>query len=1171
MPEEQTALELFTSIEKADVEKEIATPDNDVDLHIAELRRVFVEAKANVVSSIPQTHEEAFRMLNEYFVKWREFKLKASYVRNSRGNFGRPNLEKVEKYFTTAGEYDATYYYNRKGIPGNDFFRQEIYPTIMEIADTPEEVYQLGVEAIYMLEDLMVGELSYTTHSTNTHLIYGFFRNFDLDDNLYPRSRYSGKYYSREGTQRYNNSEAVAMFKYYYTNYGYWVTRCIARHQGWETDRHYDGGDYTNSKWEIDRKLDTATQDVPQEYMDDIFRIFYKRGGFNNGKGISSVIGREVKQFMEKGKEDLLPLYFELLFAQEKDLSWEQKSPTMGEVDVVIEQLEALNNMGVFREPAIVFAKADLEFEHSCLGFELSFIEGTLSNGLGINVAELIKKYKSAGKTDEEICEILQLSERFAPIWKQVSKMATHYLEIEENFPGGMSAFFEYLDSISSSPNCTRIFVQAVIENKFPTVNLETYLEVGKILVDRLGDDAQAYFNFSFVAVKNPNSVLLDLLNEPEKFTQVMLAAAEFAGAIRYKTGSDSPEQTIFDDFMQYFGDSHFFELMMGYKILIEGTNLVKEKWDFDKIPSRHRDESDLGRIFSQYARLKWSYRDAEEYMKSGEKTLPASMPYQELATCLLYIGTEIPRWEMSVEQKFSEYLRNGVKPGLALCLAYIQVDPENAIIPELEGIDFGMSGEKLRKVVNALAFSQQRLSELLHDNGKDPSIHLHWIKQYPDRHELDYGKFEGLAEQLQMLESLEDDPEIAAHIDIKPFKKTINEAMRFSLMQRMMGIAFNDNSSQVQTSDFFMETNSATKLAIMGMSLMLASKSKSIRGISEHLQNLPLPESTCLIRMNDPDAARGQLQLLVDNPKLEAIISENLKLVVPKVEEMVMRARVTTPGLMPVGGKIHTLGSMDNPMLEKLRKIFKLNSTAFRLIHADDSLLLPPLPSDLEEIFLIEFLEKVGIINRDKPELQVTMAGRWDESHAALVGSATILGSQRGVQYKRGAFETTHDHQTGARIMAFDAGVKAKNLPYDLANAKGRTDMLGRRHYGDISTYRLLGTLATHHQFDGPLAPFYSLFEREYTDILQRRGLDNAVHQSEWVFNGRNAEHGLDEHHRMVDAFTSAWFEGSEQPNFGVIGDVQQLIRGVHRRIQSLREKIIAENPQQFDFLKRY
>jgi len=1173
--------ETSTKLEHAPNQTQMVEMLQDVDIDVALLWKEKARVKALTASAKPRTHEEAYELLEKYYRIWREAILKNNYVASQRGNMCKADYDGMLKYHEAAGEYNPRHmYWGMRGLPGSSFFTQEIYPTIMEMAETPEEIHRIGMDAIACLQSIMCGELSFSNYSTGDAIVQSFFKNLNLESRNYQ--------YDRDRVNRFNNYGAAGMFKHYYERYGNWVTRCIAEHQGWEQDRYYGGGDYVNSKSQIDRLLERSIKVVPKEYLDEIFRTFHRKGGFHNAIGVLDKIAADVATLIERKKEELIPLFLELYEEQKRSAMREPEGPLLGEINVVIEELEALCGLGIFEDAAKKLIKLKLKISRdNHLGEDITCIksdkDGNSRKWGSLNIPNLIEEYRNKGKTDEEIVEILELAEKYQSLGYSAFTIVKSYSKINANYPGGIDAFFEYLDKLMKYDRCADNFIDTVVAGVFPTENLQTYLNVGLQLAERLGDKASHYFNLEDREYSHNNVVdgaLIGLLTEPERFEEICLAAADFATAYPLKDDSfgESVRSVIFNAFLKHYSDPMVLELMKGFKIMMERAYREKAKYDAGDKKSRTDIETqkvdNFSSVFESYYRGRYDYTDTQSPRNKEKTFLPFEMPYQEIAHCLGYINFESAKYWGDVRRRYKDFLAEELSPYLSTCLALKITDGAGySGPPQIEGIELNIEEEKLLEVVETAVELREKLAELLDTYGDNAKHELSRLQRVPEQaHELDLRKFEELQEFLDRIDELNLDPSIAKHINLNRVRKQVEEAMSFALMQRLMRIGFVDKTTDVKLSPMFQEANSATQLAIAGMSMLVASNVANIDGLSQKLQ--PVQEfSPHALVATEVRNVKERYEKLLSDPSIQKRMNENLSVVIPHIEQMVVDGRTNIPGLMPIGGKIHTQGSMDGSTLDRIRNIFGLQSTYFRLIHADDSLLLPPLPSATEEALLISFLEKFGVINKDKPELQVTMAGRWDEKHAPIIGSAMLLGTNRGVMFRENAFKTTHDDQTGARIMAFDAGVRDTDLPFDLENAEGRTDMLGRRHFTDFELYRLLGTLSSHHQYGGVLAPVYKEFEQEYRGILAKWGLGSALEKASWVYDHaeQNSTDNLARHNEMVRTFTQSWMDGSERPDFGVIGDVQALVGTTQKKVQNLREKILRENPGEFEKLLSY
>lgn len=287
---------------------------------------------------------------------------------------------------------------------------------------------------------------------------------------------------------------------------------------------------------------------------------------------------------------------------------------------------------------------------------------------------------------------------------------------------------------------------------------------------------------------------------------------------------------------------------------------------------------------------------------------------------------------------------------------------------------------------------------------------------------------------------------------------------------------------------------------------------------------------------------------------------------------------RTSHAGLVSVGGKIHLHHAVNENKMAAVSALLGLEGTNFHLIHANTCLLLPAMPTADELKMLIFLLEREGVIDNDYPEMQIGIPGRLPPVDCALLGSVLLLATQRGIAYKEGAFNTTHE-STGSRMMAYDAGGTRVKFPY-ATYLPGRTDILGRRHPEDITLFQIVGTLLLHAKAGGAFHPIGTAFKEEYLTLLKRHALDDVIND-EWVFSGQSrTDNALSQKHfadvkRCTDAYFSckdtyqaAIAAGTDPDDAerGIIFDVRNLIDTYIEKIRIIQNTafVPASMPEQ-------
>ncbi len=1144
-------------------------PELVIKDHLLKTEQEFTGEAVKLQACDTSSSVAVFETLENYFRAWRRKLLMRNYLNRQHGNMREATPEGMIRYVEEAGN-NTDRYCGYRGIPGDDFFRVEMFPAIAELAETPEDLLRIGKDAIEILRLLMVGELSYTTHSTTDNLLYKFFRNTGVPTG-------------------YSWNDATGQFRHYYAHYEASFTKAVAIHQGWECDRHYGGSDYTNSRDEIDRTFVPVYEAIPERWRDDVFDIFVKFGGHHHAHLYLKKIPGEVKYFVDHEKEHLLPYYFRLLRSTSPQHDLENDGAILFDLDPLGQELEALHGYTAHREESLEFAAAVIgcyeSFGNRHWGNDknFSFIAPSEEDKQEMrhvgyfNIPRIIASLENDGYSPEEIRDILALPEKYSWLKHAIFHIIEHYAEIDSGlFPGGVFALLSYLENFRSAERGAYNFVQTVTEKKLPASGLDEYLAVGTELIQRLGKSANDYFDLRSSALFSVK--LLDLLRNPGVFRDAVLSGSTLAESYPFPEDGMSGDgrSTILGAFFEHYGDPQFERFLEGYRIIIARAHRKKLE-PKDPEDRSTRDEyhlrRDFGEAIGHYSRVQYHFTRGNRNI-GDEKSLP-DIPYEDASRICLFFIFDSKTHYMDLFQRFGELVHDGIDHRISAALAVSLTDPERASFPEIEGVEFPLPKEKAMKLFGAIVESRKTVTRILHAERMGPERALEACKHTrsfmrPPKERWGYDEIMTLRKELERLEELEADPEIKVQINMERFKALIREAINFGTLQRMMNIGLSQVNLDVHETPFMRDSNPYTQMITAAVSLFAAAGVTEIPGVSEGLEELPL-QNPLLSSTPSKEEEDARLALVLKDPKFESALRRNIHCALPRVERMILQARMAMPGLMPVGGKIHTTTPMNSDVLTGIRNIFGLESTPFQLIHANDSLLLPPMPSALELQLLIHILEKCGVIHSERPELQVAVGDRLHEDLAAQVGSAVLLGTSRGIVYPDNAFATTHDEQTGTRIMAYDAGVRRSGMPYDVAGAEGRTDMLGRRHYGDIGIYQLLGTLAVHEQRGERFAPLMRRFSRGFHDVLSCHGLRNSLHASAWIFDPTKNGDDPVRHAEMVNRFGNAWMESMNEPGFGIIGDVRRLIELASHEVRAQREDVIAAKPDEYEAFLRY
>jgi hypothetical protein len=288
---------------------------------------------------------------------------------------------------------------------------------------------------------------------------------------------------------------------------------------------------------------------------------------------------------------------------------------------------------------------------------------------------------------------------------------------------------------------------------------------------------------------------------------------------------------------------------------------------------------------------------------------------------------------------------------------------------------------------------------------------------------------------------------------------------------------------------------------------------------------------------------------------------------IIPALKEQVVEVRRDSFGLLPVGGKVHILHAVDIKKFDAFRDLIGLKHTAFKLDRAETSVILPAVPSAKELKLVVSALEAFGIIDGEFPELQVSLPGRLDPRDAAILGSAILLSTEKGVEYDENAFLTNQNDATGKRIMSYDAagGYPLTRLPF-MTDLEGRTDMLGRRSLEDIELIQLLGTVLIQAKAkSGPFAKFAEEFKRKYLEILKKYDLSSVIEGS-WIFRPHadvlNDDEANKNHYKTVKKCTDEYFKCAEEymengEERGVIFEMRALFDWLRAEVKDVQNEV--------------
>jgi hypothetical protein len=1206
----------------------------------------------------------AMRLINEVFLKWRDRVCRHIYKRSRQGNMQTPTEEGLQRYLKETGENPSSY----RGVPEFEYFTTHILPAIQSFAQTPEQLVVAGLDCIEILENLMVGEISYTTHTTQRSLLTRFFQNTPDDDDqwrwrdatgqfqefyllgrgweqkgrranpLVIKGAHRDNFYKmimgpdqqallpgetrqiggleREQTLPPETQKRREIIEYLYYESNKWLTLAIAKHQGWECDRHYDGGDYTNSTREIEEKFKPIYEALPLHVRPLVFKAFVKYGGHYHSMAFLNGTREVARHFIEKEQTHLLLAYY-MIVQSAPEMTLGQASghgsdrnksdgfPVLEPEEALSEMIAFEKNCGDYPLESIDLARKMIEAgDHSRRtkpSFKLRTKRGNRMIEEPHSIPATVKKMQKQGYEPADVKKAMSLLDDHPWLRENAKEIFENYAKIDKNFPGGVDALIAYLKKISASNWAMSRVISACKQNNLPQKNLQKWLDLGEEVITKLEEHGTRYFQIFNTRKEEPLIQMVE--NDWEEFEKI---TREFLELTLTFPNEDKDRETVFESLIRHHKDPRFEE----WKeiLIILRDQFVKYLEVHGKTHPYKRSVKSLSEPIGHVDQALWVISEEskrEMLLKRNQNlSLPPDVDMQEQAKLVSHMTFDEGD---SHGFHFNNYIRLillGMHPKIAArarvkghvpsnwgdedkeSLADVEIE-RYVDIPALPCPLGKRKFKEVRIVTDRVRILVDKLLKKIQTNqekspgGFLPSPLTDKTSLLSDKDLLELST-DQLNQELRKMEALEKDPKVAKYINFKVIREKVNKALSLLAMRRTLAIPSSYTEYEPPlTPDqkkWLENTNPATRTAITGMTMLGAFGALSLEDLG--IEDVEKPEKyEGLLLLPDSSYTTADK---IESKEMEyrrfvranaPTITGNIGKILPELIQAVEEARLSAPGKMAIGGKIHTPRSMDYSTIEAIRSTFGIRSTPFRLIHANDTLVLPPMASSFELKLLIKLVEMTGGLNGIKdPEIQFAMGGRLPEEIAGLVGATSLLGTNRGRRFKEGAFKTTHDNDTGARIMAYDAGVLDNSLPFHLPGAKGRTDRLGCQILSDADIIQTLGTLGTHTAHKGRFTPQWKRFREEMLFVLDKLNLTRHLRDADWILDPKNPDDTtLDKHEGMVRKFTDTWWRESEQVGFGAIMDVQDVILRAHESIERQSARILKEEPDEVEKLMTY
>lgn len=750
-----------------------------------------------------------------------------------------------------------------------------------------------------------------------------------------------------------------------------------------------------------------------------------------------------------------------------------------------------------------------------------------------LNLSILLEGVLGCG-TDEEILMLLELHKSQAWLEDSLPDVLRRYPRIKANYPGGLPQMITDLAFISGDDMHVPVYRAFVEWASGDSAEFQAlagdpqafarYLCFLKNLVEWMSDDASHFvnsgkINVAFEADEDRGDKICDRWDQLSAWTDRVAERLKLSSQRRQHVCS-----TLGDQSVRYYGDPRWVDYFSGLEYLVD---LLEGAGD----GGAERSFRTITAYLSRY--------DADIWVKSTDEAAQPSTfslgdeDFRQRAAVLCHLSSKDGFTFLS----FEEFVRSGLDRRVAAHLTQTELyQPFTVDInPYLEVPEPLLAFLELIHDAQELIKSVEGISRKGGDLSSDIKPHLKELLLKVDAIIADASfnaEYRGVGQLVLGL------------------KKALEMQVGTVLWGGVLGFSA-VGRERIKPSEWLSGTNPATRMIVLGGALE--------KVLAERQEQGALGQQVALLcGPTSPEETFDSFD------RFERGVVDDLRLAIPEMETRVRAARVLVPGRMPLGTKAHTDADMDADQFYSHLSVFRLGQvdhTPFKLIHGGKTLVVPPLSTAYEQREMLRLFRAFGTLNKNDLDVQEAMGGRWTSNTSAVVGASILLSNHVGRIYAPGAFKSTAN-QTQARIMARDAGVRAVGLPYDLPAAVGRTDLLGQLDASSMERYQLLGTLAAHRDFDGPLAPLMELYERDFLRILREAGLEKALHESPWVAD-KDTPEDIDAHESMVDTFVQAW---QREPDLRQ--KVRALIVQTDERLLDLRPVIISNDPEEYEKL---
>lgn len=238
-------------------------------------------------------------------------------------------------------------------------------------------------------------------------------------------------------------------------------------------------------------------------------------------------------------------------------------------------------------------------------------------------------------------------------------------------------------------------------------------------------------------------------------------------------------------------------------------------------------------------------------------------------------------------------------------------------------------------------------------------------------------------------------------------------------------------------------------------------------------------------------------------------------------------------------------------------------DSTQFRMIHANTSILLPPTNIPEELMYIIHCLTQHGLFTGD-PQLQISIPWRLPNLGGAILGSSMVLLSEQYVEYNRDSLSTTHNSETGRRMVTYDAGRYDKRFTWNAPGIVWRTDVLLLSDVNLIPKAKVIGSLLSQTEYGGIFEQLGVEFIRDYCDLLAKYNMESVIN-APWIYgNDNSGDLWLEEHLAALQRLTGKQredrivYNAKKRSKWLLVFELHKLLTAYIKKIEYIQMKFI-------------